>query len=883
MTTMSRFTTALYNRYRLERELGQGGMATVYLAHDLRHERDVAIKVLHPDLGAALGAERFLSEIKTTARLQHPHILPLLDSGAADRLLYYVMPYVRGETLRARLERERQLPIADAVRIAREVAGALDHAHKQGIIHRDIKPENILLQEGSALVADFGIALAVQQAGAQRLTQTGLSLGTPQYMSPEQAMGERAIDARSDVYALGAVTYEMLAGEPPFSGPTTQAIVARVLTERPAAIRAVRDTVPDRVEAAVFTALAKLPADRYGSAAEFAVALTATATAARDTMSAAAPGPRVRGLRPVLITAALALALGLAAGWGMFARSAAPAGTAVTSLVTSLVPFAGETWSGRGNDIVISPDARAVAIVGRTANWNGLIIRALDSIGSRYLPNTAGASSPFWSMDATRVGFFADRLLKVVDLQSGAVTVLCASSIATNRASWGRNDVILYVPEFDGRVFRTTGAGRECAPLDFQAPGDSALSSQVEFLADGEHFILSNSDFAWLGRVGDTTRTLLATTSLRRTVPATDTYLLFSPRGAELSTLFAQRVDLASRQMVGAPVPFLRDVLNPGGRSPVSVARDGTMLVRTKPQLLGYPSMGLRFARFSEAGQVVDTLRATDTFGHFRVNDDGTIVHGGFHVAQWEARVRGWTDLLRAETPPRTSLNPVWAPGDTLLAVGRSSFPGDSVAIVDLRTGQSRRLSGFPDRRRRLETTDWTRDGRYILLEASGGNANPPSDAMLVDVATGTLTRLFDDGTDVFGMRVSPDGRYVAYAATRGGETDIFVRPFPGPGAPIRLSSGGGTSPAWRGSRELLYVAGRKVIAVALDKAGAPSGTRTVIAEATLAALGATGELKLDVSPDGRQIVVAIPAEAASPLLVISNWRRRLPSGAATR
>ncbi|MCA2986937.1 MAG: serine/threonine-protein kinase [Gemmatimonas sp.] len=882
MTEMlARLTAALEGRYRVERELGAGGMATVYLAHDLRHERDVAIKVLHPDLGAALGAERFLTEIKTTAKLQHPHILPLLDSGAADGLLYYVMPYVKGETLRARLERERQLPIADALRMAREVAGALDHAHKQGIIHRDIKPENILLQEGSALVADFGIALAVQQAGGARMTQTGLSLGTPQYMSPEQAMGERTIDARSDVYALGAVTYEMLAGEPPFSGPTTQAIVARVLTERPAAIRAVRDTVPDGVEAAVFTALAKLPADRFGSAAAFAEALTATA--ARDTMSAAASRRTIRGLRPVLITAALALGLGMAAGWGLSARSSASAGTAATSMVTSLEPLAGETWSGRGNDVVISPDARAVAIVGRTANWNGLIIRALDSVGSRYLPNTAGASSPFWSMDATRVGFFADRMLKVVDLQSGAVTALCASSIATNRGSWGRDDVILYVPEFDGRVFRTTGAGRECVPLDFQAPGDSALSSQVEFLADGEHFILSNSDFAWLGRVGDSTRTLLATTSLRRTVPATDAYLLLSPRGAELSTLFAQRVDLASRQLVGAPVALLRDVLNPGGRSPVSVARNGTMLVRTKPQVLGYPSMGRRFARFSEAGQWRDTLRATDTFGQFRVNDDGTIVHGGFHVAQWEARVRGWTDLRRAETPPRTFLNPVWGPGDTLLAVGQMGFPGDSVVIVDLRTGQSRRLSGFPDRRRRLETTDWTRDGRYILLEASGGNANPPSDAMVVDVTTGTLSRLFDDGTDVFGMRVSPDGRYVAYAATRGGETDVFVRPFPGPGTPIRLSSGGGASPAWRGSRELLYVAGRAVLAVTLDQSGTPAGTRTVIAEATLAALGAAGELALDVSPNGRQIVVAIPGDVVSPLLVISNWQRRLPSGAAAR
>src|SRR5512144_2364911 len=233
---LQQLQAALADRYRVERELGAGGMATVYLAHDLRHDRDVAIKVLHPDLGAALGSDRFLAEIRTTARLQHPHILPLLDSGAADGLLYYVMPLVTGETLRARLHRELQLPVEDAIRIAREVADALGYAHSLGVIHRDVKPENILLQNGHATVADFGIALAVQSAGGARLTQTGLSLGTPQYMSPEQATGERIIDARSDIYALGAVVYEMLTGDPPFTGSGVQAIVAKVLTERPSPI-----------------------------------------------------------------------------------------------------------------------------------------------------------------------------------------------------------------------------------------------------------------------------------------------------------------------------------------------------------------------------------------------------------------------------------------------------------------------------------------------------------------------------------------------------------------------------------------------------------------------------------------------------------------------
>src|SRR5215216_4887239 len=261
--TLTRLTTAIADKYTIERELGQGGMATVYLAEDLRHQRKVAVKVVHPELAAVLGAERFLSEIHVTAALQHPHILPLFDSGQADGQLYYVMPFVDGESLRGRLHRERQLPIDEAVRLSREVASALDYAHRHGVIHRDIKPENILVHDGQAVVADFGIALAVQSAGGARMTQTGLSLGTPQYMSPEQAMGEKTIDARSDVYALGAVTYEMLAGDPPFTGASVQAVVARLISEDPRPLVVQRKSIPEYVDGAVMRALEKLPADRF--------------------------------------------------------------------------------------------------------------------------------------------------------------------------------------------------------------------------------------------------------------------------------------------------------------------------------------------------------------------------------------------------------------------------------------------------------------------------------------------------------------------------------------------------------------------------------------------------------------------------------------------
>jgi serine/threonine protein kinase/Tfp pilus assembly protein PilF len=272
-------TDALHDRYRLERELGSGGMATVYLAQDLKHDRLVALKVLRPELASSVGPERFLREISVVARLHHPHIVPLYDSGQAGTLLYYVMPYVEGESLRQRLDREKQLPIDDAVQIARTVAGALDYAHRHHVVHRDIKPENVMLHEGEALVTDFGIAKAISVASGQRLTEAGMAVGTPAYMSPEQAAGDTEPDGRSDVYSLGCVLYEMLVGEPPFTGPTALAVISKRFTEPVPALRAARPTAPEGIEHAVTKALARVPADRYATAAQLAQALAGHAGA----------------------------------------------------------------------------------------------------------------------------------------------------------------------------------------------------------------------------------------------------------------------------------------------------------------------------------------------------------------------------------------------------------------------------------------------------------------------------------------------------------------------------------------------------------------------------------------------------------------------------
>jgi Protein kinase domain len=400
-TDAQRLATALTDRYRIERQLGAGGMATVYLATDLKHDRQVALKVLRPELGAVLGDERFLAEIKITARLDHPHILTLIDSGVAGGFLYYVLPLVRGESLRDKLNKEKQLGVEEAVAITRQVASALDYAHRHGVVHRDIKPENILLQEGEAMLTDFGIALAVKEAGGNRLTETGLSLGTPQYMSPEQATGDRMLDARSDVYSLAAVLYEMLAGEPPVTGPTAQAMIAKLMTERPTHLRVVRPSVPEPIEAAVARALDKTPADRFPSAGEFARALDVRPVAA----PVAVPASRRLGwpAAVVLLVVVLLGGLGFLAGTGRLGghREAALALRDRTQL----------TFSGAVFASAITPDGKQLAYITRQCAGAGCTyaVEVQDVGGTathRILDGATAAYGLEWSPDRRNLIFY---------------------------------------------------------------------------------------------------------------------------------------------------------------------------------------------------------------------------------------------------------------------------------------------------------------------------------------------------------------------------------------------------------------------------------------------------------------------------------------------
>jgi serine/threonine-protein kinase len=384
----------LADRYVMEREIGAGGMGTVYLARELKHDRQVALKVLRPEIASHLGVARFLNEVKVTARLDHPHILTLIDSGQSDDFLWYVQPFVRGESLRAKLDREGQLPIEEALALTRQVASALHHAHQKGVIHRDIKPANILLHEGEAMVADFGIALAVTEAADSRMTATGIAIGTPQYMSPEQATGERRLDGRSDQYSLAAVCYEMLSGVTPHTAPTTQALIAKLLTERPTRVRNVRGSVPPNIDAAVAKALEMTPADRFGTCAEFATALQYTPSGG---IPAAEPPPR---RRTALIASLGGVAVLAGVGAAVMMRAGGPPVSVGRSEQVTADP-------GLEIQPTISPDGKLLAYAAGNARRMRIFVRPADAAGGRTIPLSDDANAvetqPRWSPDGTKI------------------------------------------------------------------------------------------------------------------------------------------------------------------------------------------------------------------------------------------------------------------------------------------------------------------------------------------------------------------------------------------------------------------------------------------------------------------------------------------------
>ena len=860
--TRLRRSATLADRYRIDRELGAGGMATVYLAHDLRHDRDVAIKVLHPELAAALGGDRFLSEIKTTAKLQHPHILPLLDSGDADGLLFYVMPFVTGETLRARLERERQLPIADALRIAREVADALGSAHALGIIHRDIKPENILLQGGHALVADFGIALAVQHAGGARMTQTGLSLGTPQYMSPEQAMGEKTIDARSDLYALGAVSYEMLVGEPPFTGPTVQAIVARLVTEEPRSLSQQRKAIPAGVEAAVMKALEKLPADRFTAASDFVAALGSDGPAAQP----ATAGTNRGGL---LVAVVAMVAVSVAAGWllGRRRTEANPQAAATATRFAIETRPAERLPSALAKMFVISPDGSTLVYV---ATLDGgqpqLMRRRLDELDAIPIPGTAGALDPVFSPDGRWIAFFSGGQLVKVPLGGGTPIRLAAITIGNSRGlAWSSTGELVFatnisktlfaVPEGGGQVrsvFPSAGSAGPRWPVTI--PGSdrvlfSTFSSAADTvavmsgsLADGKAAPVGNEVYTAIGVLDDR---LLYLTRLGDLVAA--------PFDTRRGVTTGLGVRIVSGVLMNTGVGFGQAVLSASGDL---VYRDGS----TASQLLLVgPNGATRPAAADTAG-----------FENPRFSPDGRRVVVSVDRSNWKTlwimdRVSGILSRLTEDEVGTSRDRPEWTPDGRGLVYRLITPVGNAMAsrAADGSGGEAR----MPTPRVSVNEVVVHPDGTTLLGRASSGGTG--SQDLMWWTTSDTTPHVYAEGPELeSGARFSPDGRWVAYTAELAGSREVFVSPFPGPGGRVQVSRSGTGLPVWgRDGRTLYYPKGTSLLAATLSLSSPVTVTETRVVFEGDYAFDDPLHAAFDVGPDGTMLVVH-PVRGARTIVI---------------
>jgi serine/threonine-protein kinase len=859
---------SLSDRYLIEREVGAGGMATVYLAHDTRHDRHVALKVLRPELAAVIGAARFLAEIKTTANLQHPNILPLHDSGECDGTVYYVMPFVEGETLRDRLDREKQLPIADAVRIASAIAGALQYAHTHGVIHRDVKPENILLHDGHAVVADFGIALAASTAGS-RMTQTGMSLGTPHYMSPEQAMGDRNLDARTDIYALGCVLYEMLVGEPPFTGATAQAIVARVITEQAVPPSKTRSTVLQSLDDAVLMALQKLPADRFASAAEFAAAISASSTAptaVRVESAASARNPwRVAAAALAIVIAVLLAALGKTLGRA--SDSSAPSVYDAALPDSAPLSFFGARGTGTYGlaltNLSVTDKADVAVYAAARGDSAMLYRRSLRNADATPIPGTEGGSSAMVSPDGQYVVYTVDNRVMLTRASGGTPKqMLVVGPPATMQWLSDRQFSVLHT---DGNRF---------AQMDIES--GPMKQSRIErctfgrFMPATNELLCSLNDIAYTIDVATSKRTVIRVRNADGTpgpnVQGSDfrlvgnSYVVFLSASGELH---GAPYD-ASSHTIGHSVPLVSGVRREGaGLGQYAVAANGTLVY----------AMGAD----AEVGRMV-TLRPG---------------HAPEPMPIETARFKRF-DL---------SADRRW------LAAEVTAQQGDELRVYDMKNGQAFTWLRAPT----IRHAHWNQDGTKLLfymrdsaqtaiLYGAPASAAPPETlfkarlpaalpdpldfandhtAIAIDGATDELFR-FDPSAraarmDSVGMKVrfvtvSPGAKLLCYQSIDG---RILVSTFP-PGATRYQVASTGVEPLWLSPSEVLYRSGVTwLLARVNPTTGEPSGAPTPWGRDIR--FTDTPGWSNRVSHDGGIIYAQGPAIAtSSSLRVVPNWVSRM-------
>jgi serine/threonine-protein kinase len=819
---VDRLNAALEDRYRIERKLGEGGMATVYLAEDLRHKRPVALKVLKPELAAVVGGERFLAEIETTANLQHPHILPLFDSGEADGFLFYVMPYVEGETLQERIEREKQLPVDEALGIATAVANALQTAHDAGVVHRDIKPANILLSRGEPLVADFGIALAVGAAGGSRLTETGLSVGTPFYMSPEQATGDQVLGPATDTYALACVLYEMLVGEPPYLGNTAQAVLGKIIQGTPVSATTVRRSVPANVDAAIRKSLERLPADRFTGAQEFAKAL-----ADPTFRHGEQPGVEVGGVAPTWKRAGVA-------GWALAAVFAGVSGWALLQPDPVVTPARFESPFRAGQQplgpIELTPDGSALVYVGGGGGGSQLSqlwIRSWGDLDARPIPGTDQARP---GLDGGQIGISPDGRevafaigspgpLRVVPIAGGPSRTLVGSAF---NASWSDDGWIYFsagtggisrVPANGGEVERLTelAAGEFAHIHAHPLPGGEAILFQVLRAGDG-----SDSETWSLDLASGERRVVTPGSRPRYT---TSGHLLF---GTADGRLMAGPFDPDRLEITGDALPVVEGVLTSALRGDVawSVSANGTLAYWS-----GQPGGGgFEFVWVSRSGQAIP-IDPGETFegnsGNFgmRLSPDGSRLafsQGQDNTDIW-VKVMPDGPISRVTFGEGREMLPSWNPdGRSITFRSERTVEGDSLGVI-LGGLWTRPADGTGEAELLFDGFDaakgvWSPDGEWLVIRRAGFDVasaeaardilalRPGIDSVAVPLAA---TGAFWEQAPA----ISRDGRWLAYSSNETGRHEIFVRPFPDvDSGKWQVTSNGGVNPVWaHNGRELFF------------------------------------------------------------------------------
>ncbi|MEK7380935.1 MAG: protein kinase [Gemmatimonadota bacterium] len=857
--SIERLKAALSDKYLIERELGQGGMATVYLAQDLKHDRKVALKVLKPELAAVIGADRFVVEIKTTAALQHPHILPLFDSGTGDGFLYYVMPFIDGETLRSKLDRETQLGIDEAVKLTTAVADALDYAHRHGVIHRDIKPENILLHDGRPMVADFGIALALSAAAGGRMTETGMSLGTPHYMSPEQATAEKEISARSDVYSLGSVLYEMLTGNPPHTGASAQQIIMKIVTEEAAPVTAMRKAVPPNVAAAVAKSLEKLPADRFATAAEFGAALTDLNFVSTSTLGPSAvgrPRSRLATIAPWGVAVA-ALVAGLLAG----ARLLAP--KAEIRPLRLSVPVAAESPPVA---IRLSPDGGTLAYVSGQSDRLSIYTRRLDGLQASRLEGTDDAFTISFSPDGQTIAFLGNTggPRKVPSAGGASVAIPVEGGAGLTGIEFAGPDRYVVATQGALATLAPNGALTRFAVPD-SATGNTAYALN-QVLPDG--WVLARY---WRAAPNGPVVAIDPGTGKRLMV--LDVNVVWAGYADGLlvwalpdGTLFGAPWDLKTKGPVGPGTPLGATVLSIlGFAPPVTVGSGGLAYVPTQPRAL---------VRVSRSGQATVLLGTDRSYHNPRVSPDGRRLSMDFTEQERDV----WLFDIADSTLTRfgfdsTAHDAEWLPDGSglLFVVPRSGIFGVYRRQFD-KGGRADSVFVGPAQLSIHAITRDQRTGIGVVVEGStfdlvSINLEGPAG---LDTLLGTR---YWEGWPA----LSPDERWFAYQSDESGRMEVYLRSWPGLGSKVQVSQSGGTEPAWsRDGKELFYRSGGgaepKMVSATI------AGGR-VQARTELFGVGryefATPHRNYDVFPDGRSFVMVrqgTPGQLAEIVYLQNLW-----------